>query len=356
MQTSMRTLSILGIAAALALTGCSGSDDATSDTGGEAPDTVRLVTYDSYAISEETLAAFSEETGFEVEIIRGSDAGEVVNRAILTKGNPEGDVLFGIDNTLLSRGLDEGIFFPHRAAGMDAVPRDLQLDPENRVTPVDTGEVCLNYDRAAFDAAGVEPPTTLDDLTDPRYRDMLVVQDPGISSPGLAFLLATIERYGEDGYLDYWQQLKDNGVEIAPGWSEAYYGQFSAASDGDRPIVVSYASSPAAEVMFAEEPLAESPTAAVLDGCYLQIEFAGVLANAANPEGARALVDFMLTPTYQNDIAPNNFVYPVVEGAELPQEFLDHAPQPADAVQLPPQQVAENRDQWVSDWTDLMRS
>ncbi len=340
------------LAGAIMLLAACGSDGGADD----APGTVRLLTYDSFAISDSTLQAFTEQTGLEVEILRGSDAGEVVNRALLTKDNPEADVLFGIDNTLLSRALDGGLFVPYQAAGVEQIPAELRLD--ERVTPVDTGEVCLNVDLEYYAAAGgAQPPQSLEDLTEPAYRDQLVVEDPAASSPGLAFLLATIDRFGEDGYLDYWQSLKDNGVEIVSGWTEAYYGAFSGGSgEGDRPIVVSYASSPAAEVLFADPPTDTAPTAAVLDGCYRQIEFAGVLANAANPEGAKRLVDFMLTETYQNDIPLNNFVYPALPSAQLPPEFTTFAPQPSDPVALPPQQVADNRDRWVAEWSDLMGS
>ena len=340
------------LAAALALLTACGTADGADD----APGTVRLLTYDSYAISEATLEAFTAQSGLEVEILRGADAGEVVNRALLTKDNPEADVLFGIDNTLLSRALDGGIFVPYQAAGVEQVSTDLRLD--DRVTPIDTGDVCLNIDLEYYAADGApSPPQSLEELAEPAYRDQLVVEDPAASSPGLAFLLATIDRFGEDGYLDYWQSLKDNGVDIVSGWTEAYYGSFSGGSgEGDRPIVVSYASSPAAEVIFADPPTGPAPTAAVLDGCYRQIEFAGVLDGAANPDGARQLVDFMLTETYQNDIPLNNFVYPVLPSAQLPPEFTAFAPQPSDPASLPPQDVAEHRDRWVADWSDLMGS
>lgn len=341
------TAAALAVGAGLLLTACS-SDDPAAD----APDTVRLLTYDSYAISEETLAEFQELSGFEVEIVRGSDAGEVVNRALLTKDNPEADVLFGVDNTLLSRALDGDLFTDYTAAGADQIPAELRLD--DHVTPIDTGEVCVNVDLEHFGDSAA--PQSLADLADPQYAGQLVVQDPAASSPGLAFLLATIVEFGEDGYLDYWQSLKDNDTEITSGWSEAYYGSFSGGSgEGERPIVVSYASSPAAEVIFADPPTDVAPTAAILDGCYQQIEFAAVLRNAANPTGAEQLLDFMLTRTYQDDIPLNNFLYPVLPDAELPAEFTQHAPQPTDPVVLPPQEVADNRDRWVQEWSDLMR-
>jgi thiamine transport system substrate-binding protein len=349
MPGTRRTVAVIALVGLL-LAAC-GSSEQSAD----APDTVRLLTYDSYAISETTVAAFEQQTGLQVEIIRGSDAGEVVNRALLTKDNPEADALFGVDNTLLSRALDGELFVAYEAAGVEQIPAELRLD--DRVTPIDTGEVCVNVDLEFFAEAGGQPPQSLAELAEPVYRDQLVVQDPAASSPGLAFLLATVDMYGEDGYLDYWQSLKNNGVTITNGWNEAYYGSFSGGSgEGDRPIVVSYATSPAAEVLFADPPTDVAPTAAILDGCYQQIEFAGVLRNAANPTGAEQLLDFMLTRTYQDDIPLNNFVYPALPGAALPAEFTEYAPQPSDPAVLPPEVVAQNRDRWVQEWSDLMRS
>lgn len=333
-------------AAALVLTACSSEQGA---------DEVRLITYDSYSISEDTLAAFTEQTGIQVSVIPSGDAGEIVNRALLTKENPEGDVLFGIDDSLLSRALEEGLFTAYEAADLDVVPTELRVDTENRVTPIDTGEVCLNYDIAALAERGLEPPASLADLAEPEYADTLVVQNPATSSPGLAFLLATVAEFGEDGYLAYWEQLRDNGVQVDNSWDSAYYTSFTGGgSGGDRPIVVSYASSPAAGVYFSEDPTAEAPTAAVLSGCYRQIEFAGVLANSPNQTAAQQFIDFMLSETYQADIPLNMWVYPAREGIELPEVF-QYAPAPDEALSLPADEVADNREEWVEAWTDTMQ-
>ncbi|HYI23563.1 MAG TPA: thiamine ABC transporter substrate-binding protein, partial [Candidatus Limnocylindrales bacterium] len=231
------------------------------------------MTHDSFAVSDGILEAFEQEHGVEVEVLRGGDAGAVVNQAILTRDNPLADVLFGVDNTFLSRALEEDIFVPYEAEGLDSVPDELQLDPEHRVTPIDYGDVCLNYDRAALE--GSNPPDTLEDLSDSAFGGALVVENPATSSPGLAFMLATIVRFGEEGddtWLDYWTGLRANHMLVTAGWEEAYYGSFSGGSgEGDRPIVVSYATSPVAEVVFADPQPAEAPTAVIDDSCFRQI-------------------------------------------------------------------------------------
>jgi thiamine transport system substrate-binding protein len=284
-------------------------------------------------------------------VFPAGDAGTMVNQVILTKDDPIADVLFGIDDTLLTRALSEDVFEPYEAAGLADVPDTLEIDDQHRVTPIDFGDVCLNYDIAAL--ADTAPPSSLDDLVDPAYTGMTVVQSPATSSPGLAFLLSTIAEYGEDGWQDYWQALVDNGVEVTSDWDTAYYSAFTRYG-GDKPIVVSYASSPPAEVIFAEEPLDAAPTGVVEAGCYRQIEFAGVLAGTGNEEAAAQLIDYMLSPGFQSQIALTWFVFPANETVELPQEFIDHTVIPADPAALDPDTIDSNRETWIREWTEIV--
>jgi thiamine transport system substrate-binding protein len=353
-MTRFRPLALL-LAAALAIAACGDDDAGTGSTSDEGSTTLTLITHNSFDVSEDVLAAFTEETGIEVDLLPSGDAGSMVNQAILTKGSPQGDVLFGIDNTFLARALDEDLFIPYESPALADVDESLVLDPEHRVTPIDTGDVCLNYDRAGLADAGLEPPTTLADLAEPDYAGTLVVQNPATSSPGLAYLLATIAEFGEDGWQDHWRALRANDVDVASGWEEAYYTSFSggSGSPGDRPIVVSYASSPPAEVIFADEPLDEAPTGVVEGSCYRQIEFAGILSGTAHEEEARQLIDFLLSPTFQEDIPMRMFVYPVID-VELPAEFVEHGVQPESPYLLDADRVAEMRDQWIEEWTEIV--
>ncbi len=322
------------------------------------PDTVtlRLMTHDSFSISETVLAQFTAETGINVEVFPAGDGGAVLNQAILAKNDPLADVLFGVDNTFLSRALDNDIFLPYQSPLLAQIPDALELDAQFRALPVDYGDVCLNYDKAWFTTRGIEPPQTLDDLLKPEFRGLTAVQNPATSTPGLAFLLATIATYGEAGYQEFWRALRANDVLVTSGWEEAYYGHFTAASDGDRPIVVSYASSPAAEVIFATEPLTEAPTASVLgDGaCFRQIEFVGILRGTKNEAAARQLVDFMLSKTFQEDVPLQMFVFPANETAVLPPEFVQHSAIPANPATLDPALIAANRERWIEAWTNVV--
>ena len=349
----MRRLGIVLAALMLVAAGCA---DGTPDD--EGPQTIRLVTHDSFYVSEGTLGQFEAETGHTVEHLEAGDAGTMVNQAVLTRDNPVADVMFGIDNTFLGRALDEDLFEEYVSPRLVDVPDSLELD--TRVTPIDFGDVCLNYDIAGLAERGVEPPSTLRDLTNPEYAGLLVVEHPGTSSPGLAFLLATIATFGEEGdytWDSFWSDLVANDVLVTAGWEDAYYGSFSGGSgEGDRPIVVSYASSPPAEVIYADPPVTEAPTGVVTAGCFRQIEFAGILAGTPVPNAARQLVDFMLGLTFQEDIPLNMFVFPANENAELPDEFVRYTEIPDEPAVVTPEEIDANRSRWIEEWIEVVAS
>lgn len=317
---------------------------------------VRVLTHSSFDLPVELLEQFSQQSGYSVELLPAGDAGEVVNRAILLAGRPLADVLFGVDGSLLQRTLDAGVFEPYESPLLADVPEEYHLSGEHLVTPIDVGWVAFNLDQGWFLENGLQPPASLADLVDPAYGGLTVVQDPASSSTGLAFMLATISHFGQDAWLDWWAALRDNGLQVTSGWTEAYYTSFTRYG-GDRPIVLSYASSPAAEVMFAAEPLDSAPTANLLcAGCvYRQVEAAGVLAGADNVAGARAFIDFLLSPAVQAAIPEAMFVYPVVEATPLPPAFHEFAEVPADSgVNLPADLIGGNQAQWLLDWTRVV--
>jgi thiamine transport system substrate-binding protein len=320
------------------------------------PAVISLMSHDSFNVSEEVIAEFEAANNVSVELLPSGDAGAALNQAILSKNNPLADVFFGVDNTFLSRALKADIFEPYASSLLANVPDDLELDAEHRLLPVDYGDVCLNYDKAWFAERGIEPPANLESLKDPAYNGLTVVENPATSSPGLAFLLATVGHFGEDSYLDYWQSLRENDVLVVDGWEEAYYGQFTAASDGERPIVVSYASSPPAEVFFAERPLEEAPTGVVLaDGaCFRQIEFIGILRGTQQSALAEKLIDFMLSKRFQEDIPLQMFVFPANQTAALPEVFVKFAETPQKPAFVSPEAIEANREAWIEAWTETV--
>ncbi len=294
------------------------------------------------------------------QVLKDGDAGQAVNKAVLTKDNPQGDVLFGVDNTLLSRALDNGLFQPYEAQGLDQVDARYQLDAgKHRVTPVDYGDICVNYDKQYFADHKLAPPTSYDDLVKPAYKNLLVTENASTSSPGLGFLLGTAAAYGDTGWEGYWKKLKANGVKVVDGWEQAYNEEFSGSAGGkkakaDRPLVVSYASSPPAEVIYGDPKPSTAPTGVATGTCFRQIEFAGLLSNAGNSEGGKALIDFLIGKKFQEDMPLNMFVYPVLEGAAVPAEFTQYGPAAEDPETMAPAKIAADRDQWVKSWTSLV--
>lgn len=318
---------------------------------------LRIMTHDSFLASEELITQFEQENNVRLSFLPSGDTGAALNKAILSKTAPLADVFYGVDNTFLSRALDEQLFEPYASPLLASIPVEFKLDPENRALPVDYGDVCINYDKAYFAEKNLALPKSLDDLTDPVYKGLLVVENPATSSPGLAFLLATIARFGSDGYLDYWQQLKDNGLVVVNDWNTAYYTNFSGSSGrGPQPMVVSYASSPPAEVVFAAAPLDDAPTASIVapGTCFRQVEFVGILAGTPQRALAEKFVDFMLSLPFQEDMPLQMFVFPVQPDAQLPEVFVKYVEPALEPAALDPAEISDNRSVWIDAWTETV--
>ncbi|MBG95027.1 MAG: thiamine ABC transporter substrate-binding protein [Chloroflexi bacterium] len=329
----------------------------TQDTP-STPEPLTIITHDSFDIGTEIIAAFEAEHNAAVSIVKGGDAGEVINKAILTKGNPIGDVLYGIDNTFLTRALNENIFVKYRSPVLDNVDPIYHLDTEHRVMPVDVGFVAINYDDNWLSEAGLSPPNGLGDLTQPQWKGLLVVQNPATSSPGLAFLLSTIAKFGETGdytYLDYWQELKENDVLVKNGWSDSYYSDFSL-HGGERPLVVSYSTSPAAEVFYSEGAHTTPPSGVMTtDGsAFMQIEGIGILQGSNHETLAKKFVDFSMDTTFQEDFPTRMWVFPTNKLATTSGVFADFAEIPSISEQVSPESIDLNRERWIKEWTNVV--
>jgi thiamine transport system substrate-binding protein len=314
-----------------------------------------VLTHESFALSDTVLREFESANYATVHFMKQPDAGQALTRAILTKENPEADVLFGVDNTFMGRALESDILEPYTPPALAEIPDEFKLDASARLIPIDFGDVCLNYDIAYFADKQLPPPRSLADLTKAEFQGLLVVENPAGSSPGLAFMLATIAAFGEEGWLGFWKDLKENGVKVVEDWSTAYYTEFSGSSGrGARPIVVSYASSPPVEVVFADPPIDKPRTAAVTapGACFRQIEFAGILKGAPNRDLAERWIDFMLSVRYQEDLPLSQFVHPVNPKARLPEVFAKHSRIAERPLTLPPEAIAANRDRWIEEWTN----
>lgn len=346
---------LIGLAvAATVLAACANGNTADVNVTTNEAVTLRLLTHESFTPTETIFDDFTLQTGIRVELVRSSDAGTLVTKAVLASGNPEGDVLWGVDNTLLSRAVDADVFVPYITVhrdDLDAVAA--ALAPDGAVTPVDSGDVCINYDKAWFAERNITPPLTLQALASSTYRNLLVTPNPVSSSPGLAFLLATIAEFGE-GWKQWWQTMRDNNILVVESWSDAYYGHFTAASDGERPLVVSYATSPPAEVLFADPRPTQAPTAVAALTCFRQYEFAGILRGTKHELQAQLLIDFLVSRQFQEDLPLTQFVWPINNKASVPKEFLDYSLRPDNPLTIDPAIIAERRAEWLEQFSDIM--
>ncbi|TYT76018.1 thiamine ABC transporter substrate-binding protein [Desulfobotulus mexicanus] len=314
---------------------------------------LRVMSHDSFSMDAAHVRAFEEAHGVKVRFLKASGTGAALNQAILSRGKPMADVFYGVDNTFMGRALEADIFIPHASPLLENVPDYLKLDPSFRLTPMAHGDICINYDKAWFAKKGLQPPASLKDLLKPEYKGLLVVQNPATSSPGLGFLLATVDTFGEDGWLAFWEGLRKNDVRVVASWKEAYWGHFTAASKGKRPLVVSYGASPAAEVHFAENKPEESPTAAITaEGTgFRQVEFAGILKGTELPELAALWLDWMLDKPVQEAIPLSMFMFPANEKSELPEVFQRHAVKLEGKGGLSAERIHAMREVWMDSWT-----
>ncbi|CAB4615264.1 unannotated protein [freshwater metagenome] len=344
-----KKIAVLSAASSLALLAACGSSQEQAG-----PAAVTLLTHDSFVVSEALVAQLKKETGITLKITTAGDAGAMLAGAVLAAGSPSADVMFGVDNTLLAKATNADVFSAYTSKNLDLVSPALKTDTGNGVvTPIDYGDVCINIDDAWFRKRNVAVPTSIDQLTQPAYKDLLVVQDPATSSPGLAFMLATQAKFG-DQWLSYWKQLEANGVQVSGSWTDAYESAFSA-SGGTRPLVVSYATSPPAEIVYAANPKPKKPSTSVLtDGCYRQIEFAGVLRGTQNEGAAQQVVDWLLSPAVQADLPLSMFVFPARANTPLPEVFTKFATKVPNPLQLPATVVDANLKTWLNQWDEVM--
>ncbi|MDN0084059.1 thiamine ABC transporter substrate-binding protein [Crenobacter sp. SG2305] len=309
---------------------------------------LRVLTHDSFELPKPLLAQFEKQAGVKLSIIKAGDAGAMVNKLILTRANPIADVAYGIDNSLVGKAAAAGVIEPYAPAD-----KALQSLPDG-VVSIDYGYVTLNIDKAWFAKHGKPLPSSLDALTTPAYKDLLVVPNPATSSPGLAFLSANVQSMGEDKAFAFWARLRDNGVKVAKGWSEAYYTDFSR-NGGSRPIVVSYATSPAAEVFYSKQKLTESPTANLNlpGGVFQQVEGAALIKGGGEREAARKFIDFMRSTPVQQALQTTMWMYPVNPAAAIDPVFK-HADKPGAVPAADSKAIAARGQQWVARWTRVV--
>ena len=306
---------------------------------------VRLAVHDSYDLPQPVMAAFERANDAKVSIIKMGDGNEMLNRLILTKnGAPLADAVFGLDNNTAAKAYAAGILAQKQPESVATVV------PLKYALAVDYGFVTLNYDKKWVAEHRLPLPKTLQDLAKPQYKNLMVTPNPATSTPALAFLLANIAELGEDGAFQWWAAMRQNGVKVTKGWSEAYYTEFSL-NGGSRPIMVGYASSPAAEVFYSKGKLRAPNMGNVFlkGGSYLQIEGAAVLNKAKQPELAAKLVQYLQSPAVQQSVTTSMWVYPAAKGTRH-HAMITQMSVPRDAKMLPAETVNAKQKTWLARW------
>lgn len=340
----------------VALVACAGEEKTSTQTSappsdsdsekGAATDRLVVYTYDAFPKGLEDLLVshFDETYDVTVSLERFQDTGGLYNEVFLTQEEEGADLVIGLDNTYIGKALAEELFQPYRPDAIEAIDPELIVDDSFSLIPFDYGNVLLNYDSEAIS----DPPSTWEELTDPRFEESIVLMNPATSSPGRNFLLLTIEQFGEDGYLEYWKRLAPNILTITAGWSEGY-GLYT---QGEAPIVLSYETSPAYHIAFEDTHRYKN---LILDGVgYAQIEVMGIVDGAENVINARRGVDFILSEEFQSEIAMNQFMYPARREIELPDAFTA-VERPERTVFIATDRVDRQFDKWLSDWEAVMR-
>ena len=351
MKRLMSTMLVTAVSM-LALSGCTahnaGEPTAPSTGASDSRGEVTLIAHDSLSLPDELAERFHEKTGYTLNISQLGSGGEAVNQLVLTKNNPLGDVAV-VDNLLAYRAVSEGVFAEDRVNVVDEAYAQAVPGAPGLVA-FDQGDVCVNVDHEWFTQHGIDEPRTFDDLADPQYKDLLVAMNPTSSSPGMAFLAATISQFG-DNWGDYWKRLVDNGMTVTRGWSDAFNVNYSAGpGKGQRPLMVSYSSSPAYAV---NDDMTASSTGALLDTCFHQVEYLGILTGAANPEGAKALIEFLLSTEAQEMISQENYMFPINPEAKAPEALVKFGPMASTPHQLDSQTIVENQQKWLTEWTEI---
>ncbi|NLR73871.1 MULTISPECIES: thiamine ABC transporter substrate-binding protein [Leeia] len=316
---------------------------------------LRVLSHSSFSVNKQKLAEFEQKNGVKVSIIKAGDAGEMLNKLILTKSAPIADVVYGIDNLLLAKAQSAGVLERYTAP-TSANVRSFKLG--DALTPVDYGWVMLNVDKAYVAQHKLALPKTLEDLTQPAYKGMLVVENPATSSTGLAFLAATVNHFGEQKAWAFWEKLRDNDLKITQGWTEAYEKEFSR-NGGKRPFVVSYQTSPAAELFYSEGKLKEPPT----DNLYLpgsrfmQVEGVALVKGGKEAALGKAFIAFLQSEGVQQELPTSMWMFPVLQTVKLDDSYrFAQAPQGSNKNEQPVvSQNAQQLQDWVARWTRIMR-
>jgi len=295
--------------------------------------------------------AFEKKHDVDVQFVATGDARMMLTKLLTEReaGRPGADVFVGVGSVDLSMARGEDLFVPltgEDIPNLASVREDLLIDPTNSLIPYEHSYVTLVYDSQVLAVEDV--PLTFEQLLDPKYKKMLILEDPRTSSVGLAFLLWTIHQYGDPGYLDYWRKLLPNVLTITQGWSAAY-DLFLAR---EAPIVVSFSTDTAYSVI--EEGSARYKVMLLNSQGYRSIYLMGIVKGTKQQGLCKELLDFVLSPEVQERISTTEWMFPANRKTLLPVLFYQNAVFPPDPVMVPSERIGENLDRWLLEWAGII--
>lgn len=357
----------------LPLSGCITSDILVVDEDGNCQTlptqdddgTLKILTYDIAAFSDDMLTNFTEQTGFAVELVYTDDAGGILEIMLQTQGSPQVDLAVGLDNTYLQTALDFCLLTVNNVDTSNVDPNVMALYDGPKAVPFDQGHVCLNYDESVVDGENLTEPQTLWNLTESQWTDKTVFPSPLTSSPGRAFMVATIDYFENDldpntTAFDWWKAMADNGATFTSGWTEAYeihysggYGAWVDGHLGDAAMTVSYCHSPGVEAYYGGNWT--SSTSLVLPrATFHQVEYGGLVNGGGNQEAANAFLTFLLSEDINRNMPENNLMQSVLNNATWPEEegYRYHTDLPTLNANITTERIGQEMDDWLMAWTN----
>lgn len=356
----------------LSFSGCLGTSNEElvcndgEDTGDDC--VLTIVTYDIIAITDDVLNEFTNQTGVQVEMIRTDDAGGILEHLLLTKDNPQADLALGLDNTYLQTAFQFDLLAEHGAQIPVLDSKATIPYNGNKAVPFDQGYICLNADTQALSENHISFPTTLEELTAPDWKGKTAFPSPVTSSPGRAFMVASIDYFEQQSSnttaFDWWADMADNDAIFTTGWTEAYethytggYGIWNEGHIGDAWLTVSYCHSPGVEALYG----GNSTISAAVDidfASFSQVEYAAPVNGGGSKNAVNAFIEFLLTDEVNTNMPENNLMYSVLEGKDLPETngYRYHSPVPSQPSTIEMDRIGQEMDDWLKDWRDSTNS
>lgn len=329
--------------------------------------TLTIVTYDIIALSDDMLEEFTNNTGYEINMIRTDDAGGILENLLLTKEAPQADLALGLDNTYLQTALDNCLLGPHSANVPDLDPLALTPYSGEMAVPFDQGYVCLNADIEALEENNVSFPSTLEELTGEQWKGRTAFPSPTTSSPGRAFMTATIDYFERQATMDamtWWEAMADNDAIFTSGWTEAYethysggYGIWGEGHIGDAWLTVSYCHSPGVEAYYGGN-YTISKAIDIDYASFHQVEYAAKVNGGGSSSAVDAFIEYLLSDEVNKNMPENNLMYSVLDNEDMPETdgYRYHSPIPSNPSEITAERIDVEMDGWLMDWREATQS